>query len=100
MRNPGVTCLWTTKSYRVVQAPNGGALFQLGDPEKVEYFAEGLRCDPLMKIPGLDGERAAAVDGSCQGRRRRRRRCVEQDVRPRTAAGAGADGEASHESIA
>ena len=41
MRNPGVTCLWTTKSYRVVRAPNGGALFQLGDPEKVEYFAEG-----------------------------------------------------------
>lgn len=40
-RNPGVTVLWTTLSYKVHRAPNGGALFHLGDPERVEYFAEG-----------------------------------------------------------
>jgi len=42
-RNPGVTCLWTTRSYKVYRAPNGGPLFSIGDPEKVEYFAEGRK---------------------------------------------------------
>jgi hypothetical protein len=40
-RNPGVTCLWTTKSYKVWRPRGGGALFNIGDPEKVEWFAEG-----------------------------------------------------------
>jgi hypothetical protein len=42
-RNPGVTALWTTLSYRVYRAPNGGALFSLGDPEHIEFYAEGRR---------------------------------------------------------
>ena len=42
-RNPGVTVLWTTLSYRVSRAPNGGALFAIGDPEHIEYYAEGRR---------------------------------------------------------
>jgi hypothetical protein len=40
-RNPGVSCLWTTRSYKVHRAPNGGPLFRIGDPETIEYFAEG-----------------------------------------------------------
>ena len=40
-RNPGVICLWTTRSYRVWRPPGGGVLFAIGDPETVEYFAEG-----------------------------------------------------------
>jgi hypothetical protein len=40
-RNPGVTALWTTKSYSVYRAPDRGVLFRIGDPEKVEWFAEG-----------------------------------------------------------
>jgi hypothetical protein len=43
MRNPGVVCLWTTRDYKVHRAPNGGVLFRIGDPEKVEYFAEGRK---------------------------------------------------------
>ncbi len=39
-RNPGVTGLWITKSYKVFRAP-GGALFQIGDPERVLWFAQG-----------------------------------------------------------
>jgi hypothetical protein len=42
-RNPGVTCLWTTRSYKTWRPPGGGVLFSLGDPEKVEYYAEGRR---------------------------------------------------------
>lgn len=42
-RNPGVTCLWTTKTYKVWRPRGGGALFTIGDPETVEYFAEGRK---------------------------------------------------------
>jgi hypothetical protein len=41
MRNPGVILLWTTRGYRMFKAPNGGVLFTIGDPERLEYFAEG-----------------------------------------------------------
>lgn len=46
-RNPGVTCLWLTNSFRVEQLPPGshdgrpGTLFALGDPMGLEFFAEG-----------------------------------------------------------
>lgn len=40
MRQPGVTCLWTTKSYKLWQVPNG-VLFKLGDPVSVEWFRQG-----------------------------------------------------------
>jgi hypothetical protein len=42
-RNPGVVALWTTRTYRVHRAPNGGALFSIGNPESVEYFCEGRK---------------------------------------------------------
>jgi hypothetical protein len=42
-RNPGVQALWTTLKYRAYRAPNGGALFELGDPEHIEFYAEGRR---------------------------------------------------------
>jgi hypothetical protein len=46
-RNPGVVCLWTAKQYttspvRSVGA-NPGVLFRLGNPESVEFWAEGRR---------------------------------------------------------
>jgi len=42
-RNPGVMALWTTTGYKPFSAElgNPGVLFQLGDPERVEWFAEG-----------------------------------------------------------
>lgn len=42
-RNPGVVALWTTRDYKVYRAPNGGALFRIGEPESIEYYAEGRK---------------------------------------------------------
>jgi hypothetical protein len=39
-RNPGVTLLWTTKSYRL-SVREDGVLFFVGDPESLEFYAEG-----------------------------------------------------------
>lgn len=41
-RNPGVCVLWTTRSYKAMRDGNG-VLFQIGDPEHVEWFAEGRK---------------------------------------------------------
>jgi hypothetical protein len=40
-RNPGTTLIWTTLKYTVFKDGQGGALFNVGDPERVEFFAEG-----------------------------------------------------------
>jgi hypothetical protein len=43
MRNPGVVALWTTLNYKAFRAPNGGTLFHIGEPEHIEYYAEGRK---------------------------------------------------------
>ena len=40
-RNPGAVCIWTTLRFRPWRPPGGGVLFQLGDPEHTEWYAEG-----------------------------------------------------------
>lgn len=40
-RNPGVTMLWTTKTYSIFDDGNGKPLITFGEPENVEWFAEG-----------------------------------------------------------
>jgi len=40
MRNPGVTALWICNSWNLMQLDNG-ILFQLGEPERVEWYCEG-----------------------------------------------------------
>lgn len=40
--NPGVTALWVTKRYDLTRAP-GGVLFQIGKPERVDFWAKGRR---------------------------------------------------------
>jgi len=40
-RNPGVTLLWTTKAYRPFRDGNRGILFSIGDPESIEFYANG-----------------------------------------------------------
>jgi hypothetical protein len=42
-RNPGVTLMWTTLSYKVFKDGQGGALFNVGNPEHVEFYAEGRK---------------------------------------------------------
>jgi hypothetical protein len=39
-RNPGAVCIWTTLSFKPFRAP-GGLLFELGEPEHTEWYAEG-----------------------------------------------------------
>jgi hypothetical protein len=53
-RNPGVTLLWTTLSYRVWKPPGGGVLFELGDPEHVEYYAEGRKATRAEVIESME----------------------------------------------
>lgn len=45
-RQPGVSCLWVTRSYRVIRVEAGegigaGILFKLGDPIEVRWYREG-----------------------------------------------------------
>jgi hypothetical protein len=42
-RNPGCCAVWTTTSYQLfsVGDERGGSLIRVGEPEKVEWFAEG-----------------------------------------------------------
>lgn len=43
-RNPGASAVWTTKKYRAERVPAAhgkGVLFDIGDPVRVEWFAEG-----------------------------------------------------------
>lgn len=40
-RNPGVTLLWTTKSYQLFGDGNDGVLIRIGAPEGIEWWALG-----------------------------------------------------------
>jgi hypothetical protein len=40
-RNPGVALIWVTRSFKPFGTPDGGVLFDVGDPEEVMWFAEG-----------------------------------------------------------
>lgn len=40
-RNPGVTLIWTTLDYKVVKDGGGGFVIQIGEPQRVEFFARG-----------------------------------------------------------
>lgn len=40
-RNPGVTLLWTTRSYTTWKPSSGGILIEIGDPLAVEWWSEG-----------------------------------------------------------
>lgn len=41
LRNPGVTMLWTTAKYTTWKPPGGGLLFDIGEPIRVEWIAQG-----------------------------------------------------------
>lgn len=53
-RNPGVACVWITRSYRLMRVDNGsGILFRLGEPEEILWYAEGrtaTRAEVLASI--------------------------------------------------
>lgn len=39
-RNPGVACVWSTRSFDLMHVPNG-VLFRIGEPMAVRWFCEG-----------------------------------------------------------
>lgn len=43
MRNPGVTLVWVTRSYKVIRSPMGakGLLCEIGDPTETLWYARG-----------------------------------------------------------
>ena len=58
-RNPGVTCVWITKSFRVFRAPNmeGGSshhLISIGEPTSVFWFAEGREATRAEVLASID----------------------------------------------
>lgn len=66
-RNPGVTALWISKHFTLMRVDHG-TLFNIGEPERVEWFAEGrtatrAEVDESIRtgLPAL--EEAAASDG-------------------------------------
>ncbi|GJE33189.1 hypothetical protein [Methylobacterium oxalidis] len=52
-RNPGVALLWTTRSYRVLPVA-GGALFSVGPPVSVQWFAEGREARRAEVVASLE----------------------------------------------
>ena len=40
-RNPGAVCCWTTETFMPFRAPDGGTLFEIGDPTAATWWAEG-----------------------------------------------------------
>lgn len=72
-RNPGVSLVWVVRRYALKRAPDGW-LFDLGDPERVEFWREGRRASraevlasiesgipTLREMAELQGGRAPAV---------------------------------------
>jgi len=53
-RNPGVTLLWTTRRYRPWRDPAGGVLFEIGEPERVEWLAEGRAATRAEVLASID----------------------------------------------
>jgi hypothetical protein len=40
-RNPGVVLVWLSRTARAFPAPNGGILFNVGDPLRLRFYREG-----------------------------------------------------------
>lgn len=59
-RNPGVVAVWITSTYRMAREPEGGFLFHVGTPTRIEWYAHGRKAtrDEIMRsvetgIPNL-----------------------------------------------
>lgn len=58
-RQPGVTCLWITKSYRVIRVEAGegiepGILFKIGDPVDVRWYREARPATRAEVLESID----------------------------------------------
>lgn len=67
-RNPGVVLLWTSRTYGHYAARGGGVLFDIGTPERVEWYCRGVSATRAEVQASIDSglpvlEAAAAEDG-------------------------------------
>ncbi len=67
-RNPGVTALWVTKSYRLMR-DGDGVLFRVGPPQHVHWYREGRQATRAEVLASIDSglpllEAAAVKDGA------------------------------------
>jgi hypothetical protein len=55
-RNPGVCCVWVTKSFRMFRPHQGrpGVLFSIGRPEQVVWYCEGRRATRAEVMASID----------------------------------------------
>ncbi len=53
-RNPGVAMLWVTRSYELFPDGRGGRLFQMGQPEAVEWYACGRRATRAEVVESVE----------------------------------------------
>jgi hypothetical protein len=63
-RNPGVMCLWETPTYKPfrVNAGNEGVLIRLGEPERVDWYAEGRAATRTEVEAALESGLPALLD--------------------------------------
>jgi hypothetical protein len=65
-RNPGCCVVWVTRSYQPFRPFNGGMLFRIGDPVRLEWYAHGrtATCEEITESieSGLPLLRKVAID--------------------------------------
>jgi hypothetical protein len=55
MRNPGVTCLWITKSYQPYRVGVNDMLIEIGDPVEVAWWAHGRQATRAETMHSIEG---------------------------------------------
>ena len=63
-RNPGVTLLLTTKSYRPFSDGNGGVLFEMGEPVALDWYREGRKATRAEVLASVDSGMPHLVAGA------------------------------------
>lgn len=53
-RNPGVTLVWSSRTWRPFRAPDGGVLFDVGDPMQLAWWTEGRAATVDEVIAAID----------------------------------------------
>lgn len=61
-RNPGVVLVWTTRHYQIFRDGKGGWLIRVGEPEHVEWYAEGKPARREQIIASVDSGLPALMD--------------------------------------
>jgi hypothetical protein len=53
-RNPGVALVWYSRSWKIVYDPNGGALFDVGEPSRVYWRCQGREATRAEVLASID----------------------------------------------